>query len=70
LIAAATHHAVTGRRNTSRPAGTPQKPAFFTFAQILGKFYFLKLSENLRRILFDYEENRPGTANAPFKGAC
>jgi hypothetical protein len=40
------------------------------FAKILGKFYFLKLGENLRRILLDYEEKRPCPANAAFKGPC
>ena len=38
--------------------------------QILGKFYFFKLRENLRRILLDYGQKRSGTANAAFKAAC
>jgi hypothetical protein len=38
--------------------------------QILGKFHFFKLRENLRRILFDYAEKRSGIANAPFNAAC
>jgi len=74
LIAAATPRAATGwktRRETLRgPPEHIQFPVFAAFAQILGKLHFFKLSENLRRILFDYEENRPGTANAPFKCAC
>jgi hypothetical protein len=61
---------INAARNTSRLPGTPAICCIRAFVQILGKFYFFKLSENLRRILFDYEENRPGTANAPFKGAC
>jgi hypothetical protein len=40
------------------------------FGQILGKFDFFKLRENLRRILFDYEEKRSGIANTAFKPAC
>jgi len=42
----------------------------YAFAQILGKFYFFKLRENLRRILLDYGQKRPCTANAAFKAAC
>lgn len=40
------------------------------FAQILGKFYFFDLRENLRRILFDYGQNRSDPANGAFKAAC
>jgi hypothetical protein len=40
------------------------------FAQILGKLYFLQLLENLRRILLDYAQKRPGPANAAFNAAC
>jgi len=40
------------------------------FAQILGKFYFFKLLENLRRILLDYGQKRSCTANVAFKAAC
>jgi hypothetical protein len=40
------------------------------FAQILVKFYFLNLHENLRHILFDYEEKRSCTTNGAFKSAC
>jgi hypothetical protein len=40
------------------------------FAQILGKFYFFNLSENLRHILLDYEEKRSCTTNGAFKCAC
>jgi hypothetical protein len=39
-------------------------------AQILGKFYFFDLRENLRLILFDYAPKSPQAANAAFKGAC
>jgi hypothetical protein len=39
-------------------------------AQILGKFYFFNLRENLRHILFDYEEKRCCITNGAFKGAC
>ena len=47
-----------------------QSPLRSAFAQILGKFYFFKLRENLRRILLDYGQKRPCTANASFKAAC
>jgi hypothetical protein len=47
-----------------------QSPAWDAFAQILGKFYFFKLLENLRRILLDYGQKRSYTANAAFKAAC
>jgi hypothetical protein len=40
------------------------------FAQILGKLYFLQLSENLRRILLDYGQKQPRPANAAFNAAC
>jgi len=40
------------------------------FAQILGKFYFVDLSENFRRILFNYGEKRSRFANVAFKAAC
>jgi hypothetical protein len=40
------------------------------FAQILGKLRFLQLSENLRRILLNYEQKRADRANAPFKAPC
>jgi hypothetical protein len=40
------------------------------FAQILGKFYFLDLRENLPLIQFDYGQKRPHTANTAFKPAC
>jgi len=38
--------------------------------QILGKFYFFELSENLRLILLDYAQKPRRHANAAFKGAC
>jgi hypothetical protein len=38
--------------------------------QILAKFHFFKLRENLQRILFDYAEKRPGIANTTFNAAC
>jgi len=47
-----------------------QSPPWYAFAQILGKFHFFKLRENLRRILLDYGQKRPCTANAAFKAAC
>jgi len=40
------------------------------FAQILGKLYFFQLSENLRRILFDYGQKPTGRANVAFNAAC
>jgi hypothetical protein len=40
------------------------------FVQILGKLYFLQLSENLRLILVDYAQKRPHRANADFNAAC
>jgi hypothetical protein len=47
-----------------------QSPPWYAFAQILGKFHFFKLRENLLRILLDYGQKRPCTANAAFKAAC
>jgi len=38
--------------------------------QILGKFYFFNLPENLQRILLDYGQKRSCTANAAFNAAC
>jgi len=40
------------------------------FIQILSKFYFFQLLENLRLILFDYGQNRAVGANATFNAAC
>jgi hypothetical protein len=40
------------------------------FAQILGKFYFFDLLENLRLILFDYGQKAPYPANTAFNAAC
>jgi hypothetical protein len=37
-----------------------------SFAQILGKLYFLQSVENLRRILLDYGQKHPRPANAAF----
>jgi hypothetical protein len=51
-------------------AKTAQMAALRAFAQILGKLYFLQLPENLRRILLDYAQKRPGPANAAFNAAC
>lgn len=51
-------------------ARTAPKPGLGAFAQILGKFHFFKLCENLQRILLDYGQKRSGTANAAFKAAC
>jgi hypothetical protein len=60
-------------RAASAPAFPAQKSAkrrSRAFAQILGKLYFFKSGENLRRILFDYGQKRPGAANAAFNPAC
>jgi len=51
-------------------ARTPPAADACAFAQILGKLYFFKLRENLRRILLDYGQKRSSTANAAFKAAC
>ena len=40
------------------------------FIQILSKFYFFQLIENLRLILFDYGQNRAVGANVTFNAAC
>jgi hypothetical protein len=40
------------------------------FAQILAKFDFLQLIENLRRILVDYAQKATSRANVAFKGRC
>jgi hypothetical protein len=48
----------------------PEMQGSDMFAQILGKFYFFNLRENLRHILFDYEEKRSCTTNGAFKSAC
>jgi hypothetical protein len=44
------------------------------FAQTLGKQFFFEvhfeLSENLRRILLDYAQNRAEAANMAFNRAC
>ncbi len=50
--------------------GTGRNASSDAFAQILGKFYFFNLRENLRHILFDYEEKRSCTTNGAFKSAC
>jgi hypothetical protein len=50
--------------------GTARKTMAGSFAQILGKLYFFNLRENLRHILFDYEEKRSCTTNGAFKSAC
>jgi hypothetical protein len=49
---------------------TAAKRPHCAFAQILGKFYFFDLGENLRRILLDYGQKRLGTTNAAFKASC
>jgi hypothetical protein len=59
------------RREGDAPTATaPAWAATRVFAQILAKFYFFDLLENLRIILLDYAQKRPDTANVPFKGAC
>jgi hypothetical protein len=50
--------------------GSAAKRGNGVFAQILGKLYFFKLLENLRRILLDYAQKRTGRANAAFNGPC
>jgi len=49
---------------------TSVRRAHPAFAQILAKFDFFDLYENLQRILFDYAQNAPHPANAPFNAAC
>ena len=39
-------------------------------AQILAKFDFFDLRENLQRILLDYAQNVSHPANAPFNARC
>jgi len=51
-------------------ASPRQRPNRRAFVQILGKFYFVDLIENLRRILFDYGQKRSCVANAAFNAAC
>jgi hypothetical protein len=51
-------------------ARTMAKPPQRAFAQILGKFYFFELDENLRRILLDYAQKRSCIANAAFNAPC
>jgi hypothetical protein len=58
------------KRGNSGTPETSQKAPSPTFAQILGKLYFLQLIENLKRILFDYAQKRPHPANAVFNAAC
>jgi hypothetical protein len=53
-----------GQRRTS------QNAIWRAFAQILGKLFFLELSENLQRILFDYAQKRTDPANTAFNAAC
>jgi hypothetical protein len=40
------------------------------FAQILGKFHFFQLLENLQLIQFDYRQKLPEPANVAFNAAC
>jgi hypothetical protein len=55
---------------TRVPGESAPKADWRAFVQILGKFNFVELIENLRRILFDYGQKRSGIANAAFKAAC
>jgi hypothetical protein len=55
--------------NAALPCTTAGPPRRAAFAQILGKFYFVDLRENFRRILVDYEPNCPRPANAAFSRA-
>jgi len=60
-------------RRAAAPRGPGEcapKANWRAFVQILGKFYFVELIENLRRILFDYGQKRSCIANAAFKAAC
>ena len=59
---------IGGRRFTASEQRERRRSEMF--AQILGKLYFFNLRENLRLILFDYEEKRSRTTNGPFKSAC
>jgi hypothetical protein len=61
---------VPANRGSFAFAKTLQKPVSRAFVQILGKLYFVQLSENLRRILLDYGQKRPCRANAAFNAAC
>jgi hypothetical protein len=49
---------------------TAATAATCAFAQILGKFYFFELRENLRLILLNYGQKRPDPANVAFNAAC
>ena len=40
------------------------------FVQILAKFDFFNLHENLRRILLNYAQNAFRPTNAPFNAVC
>jgi hypothetical protein len=64
--------AAKARGNSGFPAlmKRPQTAASRSFAQILGKLYFVQLFENLRRILVDYGQKRPRRANVAFNAAC
>ena len=58
-----------GQRETLAAARVARGPRpHRSFAQILGKFYFLDLSENLRRILFDYEAKMSRPRQHGFQG--
>jgi hypothetical protein len=60
--------AANDRRLTSQKAS--KNVIGSCFVQILGKLYFLQLSENLRRILVDYAQKRPRRANPDFNAGC
>jgi hypothetical protein len=59
-------HGRTLLRSSQRMGGA----ASDVIVQILGKFYFVNLLENLWRILFDYGQKLRYPANAAFKAAC
>lgn len=62
-----------GNTDTSRIADvsrTAVKCGAWAFIQILSKFYFFQLLENLRLILFDYGQNRAVGANVAFNATC
>jgi hypothetical protein len=58
------------RTASARPSVRSPQIEGSAFAQILGKFYFFELCENLRRILLDYAEKRTYIANVAFNAAC
>jgi hypothetical protein len=60
----------TPRANQLSATRKPPRSATRALAEILGKFYFLALRENLPRILLNYAPKCARPANAAFNGAC